>query len=493
VQTGEVIDRKYEIVRALGQGGMGAVYEARHIGTGRRVAVKVILNNAQDRKAEAHARFQREAKAAGAIESMHIAQVLDTGVDAQAGHPYLVMEYLSGDNLQSLLERAGPLHPDLAMRIVAQACLGLQKAHEAGIVHRDVKPANIFLARHPDAGQVIVKLLDFGIAKDTTAQPHGSLTVTGAVLGSPYYMSPEQAMGEKGIDHRTDIWSLGIVLYEALAGRTPFADRETLGTLILAIHSNAPAPVQQHAPHVPAELAAIVHRALARSPSDRFSSVAQMFAGLRALLPNGYSIHDSVLENDTSLGPSARVSALPASGGPASTATFMSASGSALTPSLRSSTNAGVQSPSLGFARPSRSKGLVWGVGSLLAIIAIGTGATVTLRGRGATPPVAAGVSAVVSSASSTPVAPVAPSASNAPVAPAETLSTAEAPEATPPTPAPLTRAPAANARPLPPPVARPVVHAGAPVAPHTDSTCNPNFYVDAKGQKRFKPECFSQ
>jgi eukaryotic-like serine/threonine-protein kinase len=165
VSTSQVIDQKYQVVRLLGKGGMGAVYEARHVGTGRRVAVKVILNeNGLPQHVDVLARFQREARAAGAIESMHITQVLDTGVDPRGGHPYLVMEYLAGEDLHQTLERLGPLSPDLALRIAVQACLGLAKAHEGGVVHRDIKPANIFLARQ-DAGQIWVKLLDFGIAK----------------------------------------------------------------------------------------------------------------------------------------------------------------------------------------------------------------------------------------------------------------------------------------------------------------------------------------
>jgi eukaryotic-like serine/threonine-protein kinase len=299
VSTSQVIDRKYQVVRLLGKGGMGAVYEARHLGTGRRVAVKVILNeDGLPKHVDVLARFQREARAAGAIESMHITQVLDTGIDADAGHPYLVMEYLAGEDLHQTLERLGPLAPDLALRIAFQACLGLAKAHEGGVVHRDIKPANIFLARQ-DAGQIWVKLLDFGIAKAKMEQfasrEQAMLTQTGSIVGSPHYMSPEQATGAKTIDPRTDIWSLGVVLYEALAGRTPFAEKDTLGSLIVAICSEPLPPLQQRAPWVPMEVAALVHRALERDPAARFHSVADMLTATRALLPYGHMVSEEMM------------------------------------------------------------------------------------------------------------------------------------------------------------------------------------------------------
>ena len=230
---------------------MGSVYEAEHTSTGRRVAVKVISTGDLTRDEALIGRFQREARAAGAIDTQYITQVLDAGVDRESNLPFLVMEYLSGEDLSVLLKRLGPVAPDLALRVVAQACLGLQKAHDAGVVHRDIKPANLFLAKR-DAGEVIIKLLDFGIAKVKMDQAQdaetAALTRTGSMLGSPLYMSPEQARGNnKDIDHRADIWSLGVVLYQALAGKTPWNDITALGQLILAICQDTPASVQVHA------------------------------------------------------------------------------------------------------------------------------------------------------------------------------------------------------------------------------------------------------
>ena len=277
---------------------MGAVYEARHAGTGRRCAVKVIAGEALAKSEDIVNRFRREAMASGAIESQYIAQVMDTGVDPQSGSPYIVMELLVGEDLEQTVKRLGPLPPDVALRIGAQACLGLQKAHESGVVHRDIKPANIFLTRR-DGGELVAKLLDFGIAKvtvDPLSSTDGkSLTRTGSLLGSPLYMSPEQALGQKTIDHRTDVWSLGVVLYEALTGATPHPSAETLGVLIMRICSEPPPPVQELAPWVPPEIAAVVHRALALDPAARWASASEMFAAMRALLPGGHSLDESML------------------------------------------------------------------------------------------------------------------------------------------------------------------------------------------------------
>ena len=292
------VDGKYQVVRLLGVGGMGAVYEARHLGTGRRVAVKVIAGDVSVSDPDILRRFQREAMATGAVETQHIAHVLDAGIDGETGSPYMVLEYLQGEDVQQTIRRLGPLAPDLALRIALQACLGLQNAHDAEIVHRDIKPANLFLARR-DAGEIIVKLVDFGVAKirkSPLATLEGAdLTRTGAMLGSPLYMSPEQARGRKSVDARSDIWSLGVVLYEALAGVTPHAHLSSLGDLIFAICGEPARPVQDRAPWVGPEIAAIVHRALMIDPDGRYQSASEMGDAIRSVLRGGTSIDEVML------------------------------------------------------------------------------------------------------------------------------------------------------------------------------------------------------
>lgn len=309
--VGEVIDRKYKLVALIGEGGMGAVYEARHTETGRRVALKVIRGEEKELDAERVRRFQREARAAAAVDTQHITQVLDAGTDPASGLPYLVLEYLSGEDLQQLLDRVSVLRPSVAIRIAAQACLGLAAAHEAGVLHRDIKPANLFLARGEE-GAVVVKILDFGIAKmkregESAAEVSG-LTRTGALLGSPRYMSPEQARSRPGIDHRTDLWSLGVVLYRALSGHVPHENANGLGGLIVALCTEPVQPIQQIAPWVPPEVAALLGRALQIDPAARIGSAAEMLAALKGLLPAGLALYEEEL---VALDAGERASAVP--------------------------------------------------------------------------------------------------------------------------------------------------------------------------------------
>jgi serine/threonine-protein kinase len=294
----EILNGKYRLLRQMGAGGMGAVYEAEEVPSSRRVAVKVISTGDETRDRALVGRFHREAKATMSIDTDHIVRVFDTGNDAASGQPFMVMEYLVGEDLAQAFKRVGPLPPDAALRIVAQATFGLEKAHAARVVHRDIKPANLFLAEK-EGGGLIVKVLDFGIAKIKMDQANitdsKSLTRTGSMVGSPLYMSPEQARGSKSIDHRADIWSMGVVLYQALTGRTPNQDIEALGELIIAICSELPRPVQELAPWVSPEVATIVHRALRFEPADRFQTADEMLAALMVLLPNGSDLTAEML------------------------------------------------------------------------------------------------------------------------------------------------------------------------------------------------------
>ncbi|WP_438000962.1 serine/threonine-protein kinase [Sorangium sp. So ce185] len=293
------LNGRYLLGSLLGEGGMGAVYEAEDLAEKRRVAVKLINPERAERSGSAIGRFEREARVAGGIDTDHIARVLDSGKDAESGAPFMVIELLRGEDLGQLLGRLGPLPPPLALRIVAQTCVGLQKAHEAGVMHRDIKPANLFLARREGEPTITVKLLDFGIAK--IRRPHGSedpstgLTQTGTMLGTPRYMSPEQARGRREMDHRTDIWSLGIVLYRALAGRTPHEHIEAFVELIAALVQEPPPPVQDFAPWVSPEISRIVHTALQHDRERRYPSAAAMLKAILPLLDGDLTIDESML------------------------------------------------------------------------------------------------------------------------------------------------------------------------------------------------------
>jgi serine/threonine protein kinase len=284
---GQLLDGKYLLERSLGGGGMGEVFQARHVGSGLRVAVKVMSALGKGPNDVLAQRFQREAHAAGALESPHIAQLLDSGVDPARRQPYLVMELLQGEDLHALLRREGPLAPAVAVRIAAQVCLALRRAHAAGVLHRAIQPANVFLA-HAEGDEVTVKLLGFGVAKlraelgpDPTAQRHGG------GVGSPAYMSPEQARGGRELDARADLWSLGVVLYEALAGRTPHAEVQAFGELLIAICSEPAPPLGRLAPWVSPDLAAVVQKALAIDRDARFGSADELLGALRELEPGG--------------------------------------------------------------------------------------------------------------------------------------------------------------------------------------------------------------
>jgi eukaryotic-like serine/threonine-protein kinase len=269
-----------KLVRPLGEGGMGTVWVADHLALRTQVVVKFIASALKDSK-EAIERFSREAAAAAQVKSPHVVQTFDHGI-TQDGHPYIVMELLEGRDLGALLEREGRCSKDLVIAIVAQLARALDRAHERGIVHRDIKPGNIFLCEDGRA-DVFVKLLDFGIAKGVEVPAIDSGTKTGAMIGSPFYMSPEQILGSKGIDYRSDLWSVGIVVYEALTGKKPF-DAETMGGLAIKIHSEPLPLVSSRDASLSPAVDVWFHRACARQASERFASAREMVGFASALV-----------------------------------------------------------------------------------------------------------------------------------------------------------------------------------------------------------------
>ncbi|MFW5741135.1 MAG: serine/threonine-protein kinase [Myxococcota bacterium] len=294
MNPGTIFADRYQIQRIISTGLTGVVCEAEHLLTRQPVVLKLIRG--RELPGASHetwkVRFRREVRAAAGIKSRHAVTVYDAGTDPETEISYIAMECLQGEDAGDVLRRLGSLPVDVALRIVYQACHAVQVAHDVGIVHRDIKPGNLFLSEQPD-GSVLVKLLDFGLAKaisdNAGIMSHNDITGTG-VLGTPSYMSPEQAQARRDVDYRTDVWSLGAVLHHMLSGHSPFQQSvEGPAEVLIKLSSSTddPGPVQALAPWVPPEVAAIVHRALRRERTERYSSVRAMRKDILALLPEG--------------------------------------------------------------------------------------------------------------------------------------------------------------------------------------------------------------
>ncbi|APR76592.1 Serine/threonine-protein kinase pkn3 [Minicystis rosea] len=278
---GTVLSGKYEVARVLGRGGMGVVVEARHLKMKRDVALKILLPALRSQH-DVVARFEREARAAAQLQDKHVARVLDVDT-LPDGSPFMVMELLRGRDLGEHLAERGKLPYREAVGYLLEACTGMVEAHRAGIVHRDLKPNNLFLDQQGD--RVVLKILDFGISK-ITDETNASMTATTTVFGTPLYMSPEQVRSTKNVDARADIWSLGIVIYELLAGEPPFSG-PSAPAIIAAIIADRCVPIGDVRPDLPPGLAAAVMRALEKSPDARYPDVQSFAAALAPFGPDG--------------------------------------------------------------------------------------------------------------------------------------------------------------------------------------------------------------
>ncbi|MEP7124318.1 MAG: protein kinase [Byssovorax sp.] len=281
LHPGSVIAGAYVVDRVLGVGGMGTVVAARTIATGEVVAIKFMLPHFAAHQ-QLLVRFQREARATERVQSRHVRRVIFAGA-ASARMPYIVMEYLDGEDLRSLVRREGPLEPRQAAAYVSQACIGLAEAHALGIVHRDLKPANLFLARRPD-GPSIIKVLDFGVAKFDSPNVSGDtmeVTEIEAMVGSRLYMAPEQMTKAQSVNALADVWALGAILHYLLSGATPFG-AATTEEVIVNVLREPPHSLAMLRPDVPAGLVKVVKRCLEKKPSSRYSNVTEL---LRALVP----------------------------------------------------------------------------------------------------------------------------------------------------------------------------------------------------------------
>jgi eukaryotic-like serine/threonine-protein kinase len=277
-QAGTLIKGNIRLDRSLGQGGMGHVWLADHLGLQNKVVVKFIADEIASNE-EARNRFAREAAAAAQVRSPHVVQTYDHGI-TDDGTPFIVMEYLEGEDLGDLLQKEGALPQEMVRDVIGQLCRALEKAHQSGIIHRDVKPNNVFLV-DAGSGELFVKLLDFGIAKGISSI--GAATQTGMLMGSPYYMSPEQLMGTKDLDARSDLWAVGVMAYEALIGQRPF-EGETVGALTVTIY-NDPLPVPSAIkPSIPAGFDGWFARVCAKNRDERYASAKALSEALSEAL-----------------------------------------------------------------------------------------------------------------------------------------------------------------------------------------------------------------
>jgi len=279
IKQGDVLGGKYRVERVIGQGGMGVVVAARHTELQQRVALKLVPADQLHDK-ELVERFMREARAAARLKSDHSVKVIDVGKRTN-GSPYIVMELLEGSDLGQVVERSPLPVPD-AVDYILQVCEAVAEAHALGIVHRDLKPRNLFLSARVH-GKPHVKVLDFGLAKRIDMQDV-TLTATTAIIGSPQYMSPEQLKASRNVDYRTDIWSLGVCIYELVSGRVPF-DSDAVPVLCAMVLKDDPTPLPAVRPDVPPGLWHIVQTCLRKEPSERYSTIAELAEALEPFAP----------------------------------------------------------------------------------------------------------------------------------------------------------------------------------------------------------------
>ncbi|MGD0524163.1 MAG: serine/threonine-protein kinase [Polyangiaceae bacterium] len=285
LDVGDVLDGRYQLLRDLGRGAAGIVYEARHLFTGRFVAVKLLVPQARRQDhAKLRARLEREGRALASIHHPGVVEVLDGGLTPE-GDSYLVMEMLEGRTLEGLLAARGKLSVTDTVGIALQLCDALEAVHRAEVVHRDVKPANIVVlgAKH---GAEVVKLVDFGIAKLLDPAPDDRLTQPGAIIGTPAYLTPELLLGEGAVDPSVDVYSLGVIMYECLSGAVPHDGH--LSQVLLSATGDEPTPsVRSRAPDVPPALARVIDRAISKTPEARFASARELAAAVERAVPGG--------------------------------------------------------------------------------------------------------------------------------------------------------------------------------------------------------------
>jgi serine/threonine-protein kinase len=496
---------------------MGVVVAAQHVRLDEKVALKFLLPNAM-MNAEVIGRFEREARAASKIKNEHVARVSDVGT-LDNGSPYMVMEYLQGGDLSGWLTERGPMPIDMAVDFILQACEAIGEAHSIGIVHRDLKPANLFCTTRTD-GQLFIKVLDFGISKLSTPGVDSHMTRTTAFLGSPLYMSPEQMQTSKGVDARTDIWSLGIILFELVTGRPPF-DGESVTELAIKIATQPPIMVRTLRADAPVRFEQLLTKCLERDRDRRFQSVGELAVALGEFAPPHARVSvERIVGTERRAGMSITgdptKSALPGVFVPGLVAPTGASQTAGpvfnLVPTRAEAPQTAASWGQTGAEEKSGSKGLFIGLGVFSAVVAV-VGIAVFIHVRGASPSAVAGPSTVAADpASGSVAASPAPPASSPPsaepaVAPAAPSTAAQAaavpdpPAPTGPAAAPTVAAHATPSRPSPasqPPAAQAPAQPPAPAAvskpaatPAGKPNCNPPYIIIVgTGERKYKPEC---
>jgi serine/threonine-protein kinase len=447
---------------------MGVVLAAQHLALGERVAIKILSGTATVNR-DALARLEREARILARIRNEHVVRVIDLG-QLDSGTPFIVMEYLPGCDLDSVLEQRGRLRPELAVGFILQASVALAAAHSNGVVHRDLKPGNLFFIEQED-GESLIKVLDFGVSRLERAAEQDwvrtSVTDTNTVIGTPLYMSPEQLRNAKGVDARSDLWSLGVVLYELLSGVPPFSG-VSFADVAIKIATEHPRPLESLEPSIDAKLGAVVQRCLAKERDERYANVAEL---ARALLPFGPPGSERMVERVE------RLSRRPSVELPKGDELSFSASFGPLQPAGSSPPSSAVEAAGAARARSMAWLRRAWTLAALAVVLLLVAWRFVAASSpnheeRAASPVTSAEVHRTMEERPgvSQPVAPVVeviPISSSAP--------------------SPDSAGPVADA---PPGAAKSETREPA-TRSFMKALCNPPYTVDAQGRKKFRHECF--